>query len=67
MPYAFPDYALWTARERLFEAEWTGAEAIVTSCPYCIKMFKAAVEAEGSEMKVYDLAEVLLQSLGKEV
>ena len=67
VPYAFPDYALWTAKERLFEAEWTGAEAIVTSCPYCIKMFKAAVEAEGSEMKVYDLAEVLLQSLGKEV
>jgi len=67
VPYAFPEYALWTAKERLYEAEWTGAEAIVTSCPYCIKMFNQAVGATGSEMKVYDLAEVLLQSLGKEV
>ena len=67
VPYAFPDYALWTARERLFEAEWTGAEAIVTSCPYCIQMLsKAALEAD-SDMKIYDLAEVLLESLGKEV
>ncbi len=65
--YAFPDYALWTAKERLFEAEWTGAEAIVTSCPYCVQMFNQAVETTGSDMKVYDLAEVLLESLGKEV
>jgi len=65
--YAFPDYALWTAKERLFEAEWTGAEAVVTSCPYCVQMFNRAVEATGSGMRVYDLAEVLLESLGKEV
>ncbi len=30
-------------------------------------MFNQAVEATGSKMKVYDLAEVLLASLGKEV
>jgi Fe-S oxidoreductase len=65
--YAFPDYALWTAKERLFEAEWTGAEAVITSCPYCVQMFKRAVEAEGSKLKVYDLSEVLLEALGKEV
>ncbi len=65
--YAFPDYAMATARERLLEAEWTGAEAIVTSCPYCVQMFNQAVAAAGSEMKVYDLAELLLASLGKEV
>ncbi len=44
-----------------------GAEAIVTSCPYCVQMFNQAVEATGRGMKVYDLAEVLLESLGKEV
>ncbi len=67
VPYAFPDYALWTARERLYEAEWTGAEAVVTSCPYCLQMFRKAVEATGSPLKVYDLAEPLLMSLGEEV
>ncbi len=67
VPYAFPDFALWTAKERLFEAEATGAEAIITSCPYCVQMFKKAIEEKKSEMKVYDLAEVVLLSLGKEV
>ncbi len=67
VPYAFPDFALATAKERLYEAEWTGAEAIVTTCPYCVQMFSRAVEATGSKMKILDLAEVLLTSLGKEV
>lgn len=67
VPYAFPDYALEVARERLFEAEWTGAEAIVTSCPYCVQSFKRAVKAAKSKMKVYDLSELVLESLGKEV
>lgn len=30
---AFPDFAAWTARERLKEAKATGAEGIVTACP----------------------------------
>ncbi len=67
VPYAFPDFALWTAKERLFEAESTGAEAIVTSCPYCVQMFRKAIEAKGSPMKVYDLAELVMLGLGKEV
>jgi Fe-S oxidoreductase len=67
VPYAFPDFALWTAKERLYEAETTGAEVIVTSCPYCIQMLRKAVEEKGGEMKVYDLAEMVLSSLGKEV
>jgi len=67
VPYAFPDYALWTAKERLFEAEWTGAGAVITTCPYCVQMFNRAVEENGSDMKIFDLAQVLLRSLGKEV
>jgi Fe-S oxidoreductase len=67
VPYALPDFALGTAKERLFEAESTGAEAIITSCPYCIQMLSRAVQETGSKMKLYDLAEVLLESLGKEV
>jgi Fe-S oxidoreductase len=67
VPYAFPDFALYTAKERLFEAESVGAEAIVTSCPYCLQMFRKAVEAKKSDMKVYDLAEIVMMALGKEV
>jgi Fe-S oxidoreductase len=32
-----PEFALWTAKERLDEAGATGAEAIVTACPWCEK------------------------------
>ncbi len=34
---AFPDFAGWTARDRLEEAKATGAEALVTACPWCMK------------------------------
>jgi Fe-S oxidoreductase len=67
VPYAFPDYALWVAKERLAEAEYAGAEAIITSCPYCVQMLEKAVADQGSDIKVFDLPEVLLRSLGEEV
>lgn len=63
VPYAFPDYALWTAKERLYEAEWVGADAIVTACPYCVQMFEKAIEAKDSKIKVYDFAEFLAKAL----
>ena len=30
-----PDLPQWTAQERIEEAESTGAEAMVTACPWC--------------------------------
>ncbi len=54
-----PEYSLWTAKERINEAESTGAEAIVTTCPWCIKNFNDAIKATGSALKVYDLVELL--------
>jgi Fe-S oxidoreductase len=56
---ANPAYEQWTARERIKEAETTGAEAIVTACPGCEKSFSEAVKAHGSSLTVYDIAELL--------
>ncbi len=50
-----PEFAGWTAAERIKEAESTGAEAIVTACPGCERSFKDATRAAGSHLKVYDL------------
>lgn len=58
-----PDYAQGVTAERLFEAESVGAEAIVTSCPICVRMFEDAIAARGLHIKVYDLAEILEESL----
>ena len=52
-----PDFAKWTAQERIKEAESTGAEALVTACPWCEKTFNEALE--GSGLKVYDIVELL--------
>jgi Fe-S oxidoreductase len=58
-----PGFALWTARERLKEAESTGAEALVTACPGCEKNFKNAISESGGTLKVYDVVELLEKAI----
>jgi Fe-S oxidoreductase len=58
-----PEFAEWTARERIAEAETTGAEAIVTACGWCANNFNAAIDAAGSRLQVFDIVELFEQSL----
>jgi len=58
-----PGFARWTAEERINEAESTGAEAIVTACPWCEKSFKDAVKENGSKIKIYDVVELLAKAV----
>jgi Fe-S oxidoreductase len=58
-----PEFALWTAKERLEEAESTGAEAIVTACPWCEKTFNEAIKESGSDLKVYDIVEIVEKAI----
>jgi len=60
-----PEFARWTAQERTNEAETTGAEAIVTACPGCKQNFKDAIKANRSSLKVYDVVELLADSILK--
>lgn len=61
--YFEPEFSRWVTKERLFEAEHVGAEAIVTSCPLCVRLFEDAIAEKKSKMKVYDLAEILEKAL----
>ena len=54
-----PEFAVWTARERIDEAESTGAEAIVTACPGCERNLDDAIEENGNRIKLYDVVELL--------
>ncbi|MBD3157259.1 MAG: hypothetical protein GF309_00595 [Candidatus Lokiarchaeota archaeon] len=47
----FPDMALETAKERVKEAASTGAEVLMTSCPFCVTNFNDAIEALQEEEK----------------
>jgi len=58
-----PEFALWTAKERIEEAESTGAEAIVTACPWCEKTFNEAIKESGSDLKVYDIVEIVEKAI----
>lgn len=58
-----PEFALWTAGERIEEAVSTGAEAIVTACPWCEKTFNQAIAETGSSLKVYDIVELVESAL----
>ena len=60
---AYPDFALWTARERIKEARETGAEALVTACPWCERNFKDALKESGESFGVYDIAELALRAV----
>jgi Fe-S oxidoreductase len=54
-----PGFARWTAEERIKEAGLTGAEAIVTACPGCEKLFRGAIKSHNSSMKIYDIMDIM--------
>ncbi len=58
-----PEFAEWTAAERLEEAASTGAEAIVSASPWSEKLFSEVIEKNGGSMKVYDIVELVDQAI----
>ena len=60
---AYPEFALSTADERIEEAMVTGAEALVTSCSWCERNFRDALERSGTNIKLYDVVELLIEAL----
>ena len=58
-----PNFAQWTAKERIEEAAATGAEAIVTACPGCEKNLQKVVEDQGEHIKIYDVVELIDQAV----
>jgi Fe-S oxidoreductase len=60
---AFPEFSMETAKERLEEAHATGAEALVTSCPWCENIFRETAKETGSDLKIYDVNDLVRRSL----
>ena len=60
---AYPEMAQETALERIEEAKSTGAEALVTACPWCKRNFLDAIRASGDKLKVMDILELVEQSI----
>lgn len=60
---AYPEFATWTAGQRLEEARAVGAEALVSACGWCKRSFIDARSDTGRDIKVYDLIELVQQAL----
>ena len=59
----YPEFSSWTAGERITEANATGAEAMVTACPWCESNFMNAVDENGKKIKVFDIIELVQQAI----
>jgi heterodisulfide reductase subunit D len=55
----FKDWALEIATDRVKEAEKTGAEYLVSTCPFCWRNLEDAINASGSKLKMVDVTEIL--------
>jgi len=60
---AYPEFSQWTAGERIAEASATGAEALVTACPWCERNFLDAIKVHGDPMKVYDVVDLVQEAI----
>ena len=58
-----PEFAKWTAAERIAEAEASGAEILVTACPGCEESFSQVLKENSSRLKVLDIVELLMQTI----
>jgi Fe-S oxidoreductase len=60
---AFPDFAQWTATERLDEAESTGADTIVSCCPFCGSNLEKAIGAGKKRIRYFDLTCLVVEAM----
>jgi len=59
---ANPSVSLEIAKRRVEEALQTGAEILLSACPFCEQNLKEAVSALGVKLRVMDVSELLLES-----
>ena len=60
----YPDVQNLMAQERIRDAEKTGAERLISTCPFCYQGLQIGVNAIRSPIKVMDLTEILAMSMG---
>jgi len=59
-----PELAIEIATDRLGHAKEVGAEAIVSSCPFCKTNLLDAIKKTGSNLEMHDITELVALSMG---
>jgi len=61
---AYPDFAAWTAQQRVDEARTVGAEALVTACGWCKHSLTLSGDAgDGDAMKIVDIIDLVRKAV----
>jgi Fe-S oxidoreductase len=60
---SYPEFARMTANDRIEEAEATGADALVTACPWCERNFTDATASKGSRLGILDVVTLVGRTL----
>lgn len=60
----FPDIQNRMAQERVRDAERTGAERLVSTCPFCYQGLQVGINAIRSNVKMMDLTELVTLAMG---
>lgn len=58
-----PELSKWTASERVTEAKATGAEVLVTACPWCESNFIGTADENGETINVLDIIDLVKEAL----
>jgi heterodisulfide reductase subunit D len=58
----YNEFATNIAAKRVTEAVGTGAERIITTCPFCVLNLQQGAKQIGANIKVMDLAELLVEA-----
>ena len=61
---AFPEMALKTAKSRIEEAEDSGADILVSACPFCSTNLQDGLIEKNSGLKYLDISELILMAIG---
>jgi Fe-S oxidoreductase len=56
------DFAINIAAERVKQAKDTGAEILVTACPFCVLNLTQGAKKAKIDIKVMDISELLMQA-----
>lgn len=60
---AFPDYAVWSSTERIKDVDETGAEKIITACPFCVYNLTDGVKEAKKNYEVLDIVNLIERAL----
>lgn len=58
-----PEFSKWTASERITEANSTGADVLVTACPWCESNFAGVADENGKTIEVADILDLVRKAM----